>query len=149
MLGGMSFRQFVVVLAATAIAGLTPTTTAHGRDLTEEYNQARKIALKDPKVRAAFKRANDELDKRIMEIDPSLKPFVEKQSGHGQEGGPMKKPVAKTIHVVVKGETLTSIARRYRLGVQSLAQGQSHLQASHLQGRPEIDHPHQWLVQKS
>jgi LysM repeat protein len=119
MLGGMSFRQFVVVLAATTIAGLAPTTTAHGRDLTEEYNQARKIALKDPKVRAAFKKANDELDKRIIEIDPSLKPFIEKQRGTGKKVGPLK-PVAKT-HVVVKGETLTSIAGRYRLSINSLA----------------------------
>jgi hypothetical protein len=110
MLGGMSFRQFVVVLAAIAIAEFAPMTGAHGGDLTEEYNQVRKIALKDPKVRAAFKKANEELDKRIIEIDPSLKPFIEKQRGTAKRVGPSK-PVAKT-HVVAKGETLTTIARR-------------------------------------
>jgi LysM repeat protein len=130
MLGGMSFRQFVVVLAASAVAGFASMRTAHGGDLTEEYNQVRKVALKDPKVRAAFKKANDELDKRIIEIDPSLKPFIEQQRATGKKVG-QSKPVAKT-HVVVKGETLTSIARRYDLSVNSL------VKANHLSNRATL-----------
>jgi nucleoid-associated protein YgaU len=89
--------------------------------LAEEYNQVRKIALKDPKVRAAFRKANDELDRRIIEIDPSLKPFVEKQRGT-KRAARSEKVAAKTTHVVSKGETLSSIARRYRLSVDMLVQ---------------------------
>ena len=92
--------------------------TAKAGDLTEEYNQARKIALKDPKVRAAFKKANDELDKRIIEIDPSLKPLIEKQRG-AAKAVPSKAAADKT-HVVAQGETLSSIARRYHVSVESL-----------------------------
>lgn len=102
--------------------GLTPMTTLRGSDLAEEYNQVRKIALKDPKVQAAFRRANDELDRRIIEIDPSLKPFVEQQRGT-RKAAHSKKTTASTTHVVAKGETLTSIARRYRLSVERLVQG--------------------------
>ncbi len=101
--------------------GLTPMTTLRGSDLAEEYNQVRKIALKDPKVQAAFRRANDELDRRIIEIDPSLKPFVEQQRGT-RKAAHSKKTTASTTHVVAKGETLTSIARRYRLSVERLVQ---------------------------
>ena len=101
--------------------GLTPMTTLRGSDLAEEYNQVRKIALKDPKVQAAFRRANDELDRRIIEIDPSLKPFVEQQRGT-RKAAHSKKTIASTTHVVAKGETLTSIARRYRLSVERLVQ---------------------------
>ena len=101
--------------------GLTPMTTLRGSDLAEEYNQVRKIALKDPKVQAAFRRANDELDRRIIEIDPSLKPFVEQQRGT-RKAAHSKKTTASATHVVAKGETLTSIARRYRLSVERLVQ---------------------------
>jgi LysM repeat protein len=119
MLGGMNLRQFVAVLGAGAIVGFTPMVTAKAGDLTEEYNQARKIALKDPKVRAAFKKANDELDKRIIEIDPSLKPLIEKQRGTGKKAEPSNASAGKT-HVVAQGETLSSIARRYHVSVESL-----------------------------
>ena len=101
--------------------GLTPMTTLRGSDLAEEYNQVRKIALKDPKVQAAFRRANDELDRRIIEIDSSLKPFVEQQRGT-RKAAHSKRTTASTTHVVAKGETLTSIARRYRLSVERLVQ---------------------------
>jgi LysM repeat protein len=70
-------------------------------------------------VRAAFRKANDELDRRIIEIDPSLKPFVEQQRGT-RKATYSRKDSAKTTHVVAKGETLTSIARRYQVSVDRL-----------------------------
>jgi LysM repeat protein len=82
--------------------------------------------LKDPKVRAAFKKANDELEKRIIEIDPSLKAFIEKQRATKKRGTEVEKPPVKTTHVVAKGETLTSIARRYHVSVDTL------LRANHI-----------------
>ena len=52
--------------------------------MTQEYTQARKIALKDPRVRTAFDKANKVLEKRIIEIDPTLKPFIERQQAAGR-----------------------------------------------------------------
>ena len=57
---------------------------ASASDQSQEYAQARKIALKDPKVQAAFDKANEKLDERIVEIDPSLKPYVEKHRAKAQ-----------------------------------------------------------------
>jgi nucleoid-associated protein YgaU len=117
----MKLLQFAGLVCAVAMVGFAPVITLRGSDLAEEYNQVRKIALKDPKVRAAFRRANDELDRRIIEIDPSLKPFVEQQRGT-RKVARAQKVIAKTTHVVAKGETLTSIARRYGITVDRLIQ---------------------------
>jgi LysM domain len=117
----MNLLQFAAVLSALGIAGFVPMQIAQGSDLAEEYNQVKKIALRDPKVRAAFEKANSELDKRIIEIDPSLKPFIEKQRGTKKKTLPAKGSDART-HIVAKGETLTSLARRYRVSVNSLVQ---------------------------
>jgi nucleoid-associated protein YgaU len=116
----MKLLQFAGRVCAVVVIGFAPVTTVRGGDLAAEYNQVRKIALKDPKVRAAFRKANDELDRRIIEIDPSLKPFVEQQRGT-RRAARSEKVTSKT-HVVAKGETLTSIARRYRLSVDALVQ---------------------------
>jgi N-acetylmuramoyl-L-alanine amidase len=123
MLSSMNVRRLAIVLCAAATAGMA---AAHAGNPSEEYNQVKKIALKDPKVRAAFARANAELEKRILEIDPSLKPFVEKERGPKSQALPTKKSSVKTTHTVAKGETLTSIARHYKVGVQSL------LEANHI-----------------
>ena len=117
----MKLLQFAGFICGVAMIGFAPMPTLRGSDLAAEYNQVRKIALKDPKVRAAFQRANDELDRRIIEIDPSLKPFVEQQRGT-RKAAHSKRTTASTTHVVAKGETLTSIARRYRLSVERLVQ---------------------------
>jgi len=117
----MKFLRFAGRVCAVAVIGFAPVMTVRGGDLAEEYNQVKKIALKDPKVRAAFRKANDELDRRIIEIDPSLKPFVEKQRG-AKWAARSQKVTAKTTHVVAKGETLSSIARRYGLSVNTLLQ---------------------------
>jgi nucleoid-associated protein YgaU len=117
----MKLLQFAGRVCAVVVIGFAPVTTVRGGDLAEEYNQVRKIALKDPKVRAAFRKANDELDRRIIEIDPSLRPFVEQQRGI-RKAARSERVTAKTTHVVTKGETLTSIARRYRLSVDALVQ---------------------------
>ena len=77
---------FAKLLFGVCIFGFVTIPAAQGGDLAQEYDQVRKIALKDPKVRAAFDRANEKLNKRIIEIDPALKPFVEGQRAEKAEG---------------------------------------------------------------
>ena len=110
-------------------------------DQAEEYIQARKIAMKDPHVQAAFEKAYERLDQRIVEIDPSLKTYVEKRSTvnstanetsnskHSSKPASKQKKVAgggnsrtdsKTSHVVAAGETLSSIAVQYNVSVSAL-----------------------------
>ncbi len=107
-------------------------------DQAREYDEARKIALKDPKVQAAFEKANEKLDDRIIEIDPSLKPYVEKRRNQAAvpretakpsapaPAAATQPPVAKTAagdavtHMVAKGETLSSIALQYKVSISSL-----------------------------
>ena len=125
------------VLVATG-AGLMVSTSlaATSSDQAQEYIQARKIALKDANVQAAFDRANEKLDDRIIEIDPSLKPYVEKRRSQAaavrQPAKPVPASAAKqpvvakknaggaVTHVVAKGETLSSIALEYKISVASL-----------------------------
>src|SRR4249920_1651986 len=107
---------FVVLLLAPA----APAKSA-SRELEAEYEQVRKIALKDPKVRAAFDRANEALNRKILEIDPALKPIVSGQAaakpkpaaGAQPAGIKSSKPVAEKTYTVVKGDTLTSIAAHF------------------------------------
>jgi hypothetical protein len=116
----MKLLQFAGLVCAVAMVGFAPVVTVRGSDLADEYNQVRKIALKDPKVRAAFRKANDELDRRIIEIDPSLKSFVEQQRGTKNKA--RAKKLTKATHVVTKGETLTSIAKQYHVSLDTLVQ---------------------------
>ncbi len=93
-----------------------------------EYDQVKKIAMKDPGVQAAFARAHEKLNKRILEIDPSLKPFVDARGVKRKPSDGVRKPARKisgssasSVHVVAKGETLTSLSRRYKVSVNGLA----------------------------
>ena len=114
---------FAKLLCGVCIFGFVTIPAAQGGDLAQEYNQVRNIALKDPKVRAAFDRANEKLNKRIIEIDPALKPFVERQSGGKKPKELANLPhraVSGASHIVAKGETLTSIAKRHKVSVKTL-----------------------------
>ena len=120
------FRTAIVLFAACTVS-LTSVLAAQGDDLALEYEQVKKIALKDPKVRAAFDKANQMLDRRMIQIYPSLKPFIEaqrakaKRSEKAAKSAPALRSAAGRTHIVAKGETLTSIAKRYKLSVDRLA----------------------------
>ena len=109
------------------------TVSAHATtDSDQEYRQVRKIALKDAKVRAAFDKAYERLNAKMIEIDPTLKQRVESiQSAraeeperpmpprsHSKTAGGFNSP--DTRHIVLKGETLGSIARHYKVNVSKL-----------------------------
>jgi hypothetical protein len=113
-------------------AGLLIFSAQARADQAHEYAEVRKIALKDPKVQAAFDRANEKLDERILEIDPTLKPYMDKLKGHPAETAkpaaakPVKQPPqAANTHIVAKGETLSSIALEYKVSVSSLKSANS------------------------
>lgn len=128
MVGTMKPLRIVIVLFAACTASVASVAAAQGSDLALEYEQVKKIALKDPKVRAAFDRADQMLDRRMIQIYPGLKPFIEaqrakaKRSEKAAKSAPAQGSAAGRTHIVAKGETLTSIARRYKLSVNSLAQ---------------------------
>ena len=127
-------KGFPFSLAATlflAISVRLMAASAQG-GLDEEYSQVRKIALKDPKVQEAFARANERLDEKILQIDPALKPIVERRAHTAalvaaETPGPKSEPhPAASIapqgreHIVAKGETLGSIAVHYKVKVATL-----------------------------
>jgi LysM repeat protein len=123
------------LMVSSSLAATTQKNAASKNDQAQEYIQARKIALKDPGVQSAYSKADEKLDDRIMEIDPSLKPYVEKRRAKATTAAlaasatpapVVKQPVAaKAVssdgtHVVLKGETLSSIALQYKVSVSSL-----------------------------
>jgi len=128
---GFSYTSTATALLALIFFSI-PAASARAGDLEQEYLQVRKIALKDPRVQEAFAKANDRLNQRILEIDPSLKPIVDRQA-HAPTpvplqthpaavpGRPAAAPLASSHeHIVVKGETLDSIATHYRVRVAAL-----------------------------
>lgn len=61
-------------LSATSSAANSRT----GADLPKEYEQVRKIAMRDEKVRRAYEKADAQLDSKIIELDPALAPYVKR-----------------------------------------------------------------------
>ncbi len=116
----MNFSDSLVPLAVIA-AFLPSTLSAASADLQADYAQVRRIALKDPGVRAAYARADAKLNEKILEIDPTLKPIVEKRGAQpvavAKRSAPKKPlqgaPAQSSTYVVAQGDTLTSIAARY------------------------------------
>jgi LysM repeat protein len=132
----------ILVCSIVALPTLLP-----AADLQREYEQVRSIALRDAKVRAAYAAADRKLADRIVEIDPTLKGYVPGKSSAKSKPAPAPapatKPSTKTTaaakpqpakkaakqdsetykrsHVVQSGETIGSIAARYRVDSGELA----------------------------
>jgi hypothetical protein len=125
---------------------LTSPLVLHAAGQEQEYQQVRTIALRDPRVRAAYEDADQRLADKIIKIDPALAGYVKRRASGGiaheapaaesvRKPAPTPKPtrtasaaaVAKPAtgrfersHVVLKGETLTSIAAIFGVTVESL-----------------------------
>jgi LysM repeat protein len=94
-----------------------------------EYDQVRTIALRDPKVRAAYAEADRKLEEKILKIDPALASYVRRRSTETSTP-PSTKPAPnpanvpprpfRRAHTVVKGDTLGSIAAKYGVTVAAL-----------------------------
>ena len=127
------------LFALTAIAILIPAAafSAPSNNLDHEYEQVRLIALRDPKVKAAFESANQRLEAKIVDIDPALKGYVKgsskmKPAAHSTAQSPVKpkpfvppsKPKVLTAHpatyIIATGDTLSSIAAKYKITVAAL-----------------------------
>jgi hypothetical protein len=93
----------------------------------QDYQQVRKIALRDAKVRAAYAEADRKLEARILQIDPTLAPYIRRrEAGHPAATKPASpsKTVAtrpfRRAHTVVKGDTLGSLALKYGVSIAAL-----------------------------
>jgi len=114
-------------------------------DLAHEYDQVKRIAQRDPKVRAAYEAADRKLADKIVEIDPALKgytpgkpftpaptpapkPAAAAKPAPAPAAKPQPKPAApapkkshyQRAHVVEKGDTLGSIAAKYKVSTADL-----------------------------
>jgi hypothetical protein len=120
---------------------LTAPLALHAASQEQEYQQVRTIALRDPKVRAAYEDADRRLEEKILKIDPALAGYVRRRTSGGvvheapapvsvRKPAPAPTKTASTAkpttghfertHVVLKGETLTSIAGIFGVTVDSL-----------------------------
>ncbi len=79
------FSLPTLILAVALSSGLLASSAHAAGDMAQEYDQVRKIALRDPKVKDAFDRANERLRDKIVELDPALKSYV---ATHAQQGAP-------------------------------------------------------------
>jgi LysM repeat protein len=93
----------------------------------QDYEQVRKIALRDAKVRAAYAEADRKLEARILQIDPTLAPYLRRRAAGNptalKPASTAKTPVAKPFrraHTVAKGDTLGSLAVKYGVSVAAL-----------------------------
>lgn len=59
------------VVPALALVALT-SPVLHAADLEKEYQTMRAVALRDPKVKAAYAEADRKLEAKIVQLDPAL-----------------------------------------------------------------------------
>lgn len=126
----MLFRHAVFVSATLSIflCRSEAAPAASGADLDREYEQVRKIALRDPKVQSAFESANERLNRKILELDPALESYLKNRAhppAPASETKPSRVPFlapgsTPARHTVAKGDTLSSIAKRYGVSVAEL-----------------------------
>lgn len=127
---------FTIIVNLSQMAADTSASSA----LDKEYEQVRKIAMRDPKVRAAFDKANERLEAKIVEIDPSLKGYKNAKAtpparvpAKTEVASPRKQPApakpapqtksqtkSQNTHVIAAGDTFSSIAARYKVTVAEL-----------------------------
>ena len=127
-------------------------------NLAQRYEQVRRVAQRDPKVRAAYEAADRKLAAKIVELDPLLKGYPLGKPAPVAKPTPAPKLVVKptpkpkpvptpkpkptpvpapkipsTKHKVAPGETLEGIAIFYRVGVPTIRQANPGVSLNHLQ----------------
>ena len=121
----MTPKYSFLALAVTFLASPVVHAASTG-NLEQEYQQVRKIALRDPKVKAAYEEADRKLQAKIVQIDPALANYHRRASESETPKAPASpklEPAAggfHTTHTVTKGETLGGIASQYGVSVAAL-----------------------------
>ena len=115
------FKTFLILSVAVLAVPMSLTAAASGSQ-EQEYQQVRKIALRDPKVRAAYEEADRRLEAKIVQVDPALKAYVTARQSGVVPPAPAthEKAAPSATHAVAKGETLSVIASRYGVTVAAL-----------------------------
>ena len=121
------YRPVIFLIALFRLSPLA-TFAATPSDPDKEYEQVRVIALRDPKVRAGFEKANERLEAKIIEIDPALKGYVKGRTMKNTASPNIRKSVAASAaetprartHIIATGDTLSTIATRYQTTVGAL-----------------------------
>src|SRR5258706_263030 len=86
-------QRFFFPITLLILAGPLSLWAAGSESLEQEYQQVRKIALRDGKVSAAYEEADRKLAAKIVQIDPALAAYATTRT-HG-EGAPAAKPAQK------------------------------------------------------
>lgn len=71
---------------------------APNQSLADEYEQVRKIAQRDPKVREAYERADQRLEDKIVELDPALRGYSKHSRTPAAPAAAAPTPVAPSTH---------------------------------------------------
>ena len=77
-------------------------------------------------MKVAFEKANQKLEDKIVEIDPTLKDYVKDQPlttsriDTVKSNAVMKKPSEPKTHPIEEGESMSSIAKKYHVTVAEL-----------------------------
>lgn len=128
---------FVLTSSCLPLGAATAMTNA---DALREYEQVKKIAQRDPKVRAAYEAADARLEEKILQLDPALEGWVKAGKPTGSKPaapaphaaqpskGAAPEPKAKAApasrspltHTIKKGETLGEIAAKYHVSATEL-----------------------------
>ena len=120
------------ILALTLVFLASPALHAAATgNLEQEYQQVRKIALRDAKVKAAYEEADRKLEAKIVQLDPALAGYRQHRASEPETTAAAAKPLAHikpattsggfhTTHTVAKGETLSGIASHYAVTVSAL-----------------------------
>lgn len=138
----MPIKPALLLFLAIPCASLTlraaPAMT--NADSLREYEQVKKIAQRDPKVRAAYEAADARLEEKILQLDPALETWVKAGKPTGSKPSatapqpthsaktttpePKAKPAPASrgalTHTIKKGETLGEIASKYHVSATDL-----------------------------
>ena len=126
----MAPKHFSLSLAALFLFAPAWQAAAAG-SMEQEYQQVRKIAQRDPKVRAAYEDADRKLEAKILQIDPALANYLHHRAAEPDttpaepKAATHSRPVSVpegvgATHIVKKGETLGAIAGHYGVTVAVL-----------------------------
>ncbi len=76
----LTFSIAIAVSPLSLSSASAAASSRTGADLPREYEQVRKIAMRDEKVRRAYEKADAQLDAKMIELDPALEPYVKRHT---------------------------------------------------------------------